>query len=236
MLTPEERQRIEDEERRKLAEEKYRAEVRAKLKNQNSLAPEIQPAPSTKPNRTPWMIGIGVALLVAIILLTANLKLFRNSPSDRSAPPDEPSTSSPVKPAPAPQIRYVPVSTKIATGQIIVKARGYVQYRFTITPEMVEPTITGTFNASGGKGNDIEAAIADEADFVNWINGHRALVSWTTPGRETTGRIEVKLKPGAYVLAFNNRFSAFRDKQVFLDIDLHYSKQETTEATGEVRR
>ena len=39
---------------------------------------------------------------------------------------------------------------------------------------MLEPTITGNFNASGGSGNDIQAIIADEMNFTNWINGHQA--------------------------------------------------------------
>jgi len=36
MLTPEERQRIEDEERKRIAEEQFRAEVRAKLQGDSA--------------------------------------------------------------------------------------------------------------------------------------------------------------------------------------------------------
>jgi hypothetical protein len=121
----------------------------------------------------------------------------------------------------------VPGTQKIATGQIVVKANGYVQYRITVTPEMVDATVTGNFNASGGAGNDIMAVIADESNYMNWINGHQAQVFWGTQGKQTTGSFEVKLAPGTYYLAFNNKFSAFTEKQVFLEVDLSYQKAET---------
>lgn len=78
-----------------------------------------------------------------------------------------------------------------------------------------------------GRGNDIQAVIADEANDTNWINGHQAQVFWTTQGKQTTGSMNVRLRPGMYYLAFSNRFSAFTAKQVFLDIDLSYKKAET---------
>lgn len=92
---------------------------------------------------------------------------------------------------------------------------------------MVDPTVTGNFNASGGTGNDIMAVVADETNYTNWINGHQAKVFWGTPGKQTTGNFEVKLAPGTYYLAFSNRFSALTAKQVFLEVDLNYSKAET---------
>ncbi len=86
------------------------------------------------------------------------------------------------RPTPGPKTRYVPASQKIATGQIIVKAREDVQYRLTITPEMAEATVKGIFNASGGFGNDIQGVIADETNYTNWINGHQAQVLWQNAG------------------------------------------------------
>jgi len=131
------------------------------------------------------------------------------------------------KPEPVPKTRYVPVNQKIATGQIVVKSNGFVQYRLTITPEMVDPVVKGSFNASGGMGNDIRAVIADEMNFTNWINGHQAQVFWGTPGWQTAGTFEAKLAPGMYYLVFSNKGSLFFDKQVFLEADLNYSKAET---------
>jgi hypothetical protein len=39
-------------------------------------------------------------------------------------------------------------------------------------------TLQGNFTASGGLGNDVEAFVLSEADFVNWQNGHPAKTRW----------------------------------------------------------
>ena len=216
MLTPEERQRIEDEERKRIAEEQYRAEVRGKL----------QPTAAKKSNGLLWVLGIAAVLVVGVLLFLANYKSQSKTSDD--ATPAAPVAASSLPPlTPVAKTRYVPVSQNIASGQIVVKARGYVQYRITITPEMSEPEITGTFNASGGGGNDIQAVIADDTNYMNWINGHQAQVFWGTPGKQTTGSIQARLRPGMYYLVFSNKFSTFADKQVFLDVDLKYKKAET---------
>jgi len=210
MLTPEERQRIEQEERKRIAEEQYRAEVRSKLKDESSV-------PGKQSSLLSWILGIAAAVVIVGAIVW--------STSTRPKIGDDGARAT--QTASAPRTRYVPVDQKIATGQIVVKANGYVQYRLTITPEMVEPTVAGSFNASGGGGNDIQAAIADEMNYTNWINGHQAQVFWGTQGKQTTGRFEVKLAPGMYYLVFSNKFSAFTEKQVFLEVDLKYKKAET---------
>jgi hypothetical protein len=169
----------------------------------------------------PWILGIVAILIVGVIVWS------KTSASDVTHKSQAASSSLVTKPSPVPKTRYVPVVQKIVSGQITVKARGFVQYRLVVTPEMTEPTITGTFSASGGGGNDIAAAIADETSYTNWINGHHAQVFWSTQGRETTGKFEVRLAPGTYYLAFSNRFSMFADKQVFLEAGLNYKKAET---------
>ncbi len=215
MLTQEERQRIEEEERKRIAEEQYRSEVRAKLQGDHA-------APVRKPvSRIPWIVGVGAVLIIGAIVVTNSRTQSRSGDDGGTA------AHAASNPAPVPKTRYVSVSQKIATGQIVVRANGYVQYRITITPEMVGPTVTGSFNASGGSGNDIQAVIADEENYTNWINGHQAQAFWTTQGRQTTGNIEARLNPGMYYLAFSNKFSAFTAKQVFLEVDLNYKKAET---------
>ena len=214
MLTPEERQRIEDEERKRVAEEEYRAEVRARLQGE-------QASPARKPSRIPWILGVGAVLIIGTIVLTNTRSQSKTGDDSGTA------AHAASNPAPVAKTRYVPVSQRIATGQIIVKANGYVQYRITIAPEMVEPIISGSFNVSGGSGNDITGVIADEENYTNWINGHQAQVYWGTQGKQTTGTLEVRLKPGLYYLVFSNKFSAFTAKQVFLEVDLNYKKAET---------
>src|SRR6266852_2757269 len=165
MLTPEERQRIEMEERKRIAEEQYRAEVRARFQDERG-------APIKKPSRIPWILGVGALLIIGAIVLTNNRSQSKTGDDSGNA------GQAASNPASVPKTRYVPVSQKIATGQIVVKANGYVQYRITITPEMIEPSVTGSFNVSGGSGNDIQAVIADEMNYTNWINGHQAQTFW----------------------------------------------------------
>ena len=207
-LTPERKQQIEEEEKQRLAEEQYRAQVRENL--------TAAPGPSLPPPRAPELarrksrVGLLLAIL-AVVIVGAIILENRNS------------TSAPF----APSIRYVPATQKIATGQIVVRANGYVQYRFQITPDMRSAHVSGRFNASGGTGNDIEAVITTEDEFTNWVNGHQARVFYTTQGRKTTDTFDVHLGPGTYYLAFNNRFSAFSSKEVFLEVDLNYQHMET---------
>lgn len=215
-LKAEDKQRIEEEEQRRLAEEHYRAEVRAKLQPPRSPAPA-----SEKKSSLPWKLGAAAILIVAGII-------WFNGPGNQSKSRSEGTTSvhTNAKPEPVLKTRYAPVNLKITTGQIIVKAQGYVQYRLNITPEMHMARVSGTFNASGGSGNDIEAIIADEMNLTNWVNGHHAQGFWGTHGRETTGNFQVYLQPGVYYLALSNRFSTLTEKQVFLDVDLNYQKAE----------
>jgi len=92
---------------------------------------------------------------------------------------------------------------------------------------MHEARVAGNFTASGGLGNDIVAVVATEDEFANWINGHQAKVYYSTGGQKTTDRFDVRLVPGTYILAFNNQFSAFSDKYLFLEVDRNYSRTET---------
>jgi hypothetical protein len=126
-----------------------------------------------------------------------------------------------------PKTRSVLVKQNIASGQITVPARNYMRYRIEVTPEMQDAHLTGSFTATGGSGNDIAVALANEDEFDNWINGHQAQVYYSTPGKETTGQFDVPLAPGTYVLGFNNRFALLSNKYVNVQVDLKYSRLET---------
>ncbi len=126
----------------------------------------------------------------------------------------------------APSLRYVPVTQQIASGQVVVPARGYVQYRIEIPLAGRDAHVSGTFNASGGRGNDVDASLSTESEFVNWINGHQARVAYGTAGRKTTDTFDVRLGPGTYIFAISNRFSEISSKYVFLDVKLNYQRTE----------
>ena len=212
MLTDEERQRIQDEERKRLAEEeRYRAEVRAELAKGN-------PSQSVNKRGSGWLIGAVVALIIAGLLFAFRLFEARaTTTSTASIQHEEPANTTP-------KFRIVPITQKIASGNVTVQARGYTQYPISILPEMGNTNVSGTFNASGGNGNDIIGVIADESNFTNWINGHQTQVYWSTKGRETTGNFSVTLRPGTYYLAFSNKFSTFTAKQLSLDVQMTYHK------------
>ena len=163
----------------------------------------------------PWMIALSLVLGGALLLLgLSNVSPARSE----SARPTYPDTQSPQR------VRWVPVSEKIATGQITVKSRGSVPFRVQITPEMRNAHLVGKFTASGGSGNDIAAVLASEEEFTNWNNGHSAKVYYSTDGQKTTDQLDVSLSPGTYIFAFSNRLSPSTDKYVMTDIELDYSR------------
>jgi hypothetical protein len=222
MLTPEEKQRIEDEERKRIAEEQYRAEVRAKL--------QVRPPPEAQAGSPPPKLSPHLAIALAVVLVV--LLLFVIMALSNRGKPSTVADSPPVAPSPAstptaPSVRYIPVNQQIASGQVVVAARGYVQYRIEIPPEARDARVSGSFNASGGRGNDVAVALANESEFANWINGHQARVFYGTAGKETTDTFDVRLAPGTYVFGISNRFSAVTAKYVFLDVKLNYQRVET---------
>jgi hypothetical protein len=217
-LTPGRKQQIEEEERQRLAEEQYRAQVRAGL---NPSASQAAPAtPEHRKSHVGLLLGILAVVVAVAAVIIVNSNSTRSADSD-SVTPRTARTSS------APSVRYVPVSQKIATGQVVVKANGYVQYPVQITADMRDAHLSGRFNASGGTGNDIAAVVANESEYTNWINGHEAKVYYSTQGKKTTDTFDLRLGPGTYYFAMSNKFSALTDKHVFLEVDLNYSKMET---------
>jgi hypothetical protein len=213
MLTPEEKQRIEDEERRRIAEEQYRAEVRARLQQ-----------PTTSRTNTSrgraWLVILAVVFTVVVAAALIVLNTRRNTDSASGA-------SRSIGTASAPSVRYVPVNQKIASGQVVVKARNYVLYNIEIQPNMRDAHLSGSFTAAGGSGNDVAVVIASQPEFTNWINGHQARVFYGSEGRKTTDTFDVRLGPGVYCFAISNTFALLSDKYVALDVNLIYQKMET---------
>ena len=118
----------------------------------------------------------------------------------------------------------VPMSNKLFTGQIVVKGGESIKNTFTVGPGMQNFHVVGHFTASGGLTNDIQAVLADEDEFQNWINGHEAKTYYFT-GLTTTGKLEVgALPPGRYVMAFSNK-TGLVDRQVFAEVEANWTVQ-----------
>lgn len=200
------------------------ASRKKKASGQRRRATGTRSAPSRVRTRTVveqkapvWMIALSLVLAGALLLLGLSNVFPARSESAHSTYPDSQSQE---------RVRWVPVSEKIATGQITVKSGGSIPFRVQITPEMRDAHIIGKFTASGGSGNDIAAVLASEDEFTNWNNGHSAKVYYSTDGKKTTDQLDVPLSPGTYIFAFSNRFSPFTDKYVMADIELDYSRSE----------
>jgi hypothetical protein len=149
-------------------------------------------------------LGVGVAIVIGalIIVFVILLSSSKHTPIFTPQPP-------------APVMVYM--SNKLFSGQNTVKSLGYLQNGFTVEPGMENFHVVGHFSASGGFTNDIQAVLADDEEFQNWINGHQANVLYSTP-RVTTGRLDVgPLVPGKYVIAFSNK-TGLVERQVSAEI------------------
>jgi predicted nucleic acid-binding Zn ribbon protein len=154
------------------------------------------------------IFGAVAGIILGLILLGAYLNSRKSAGPNRALNPIG-------------AILQQPVTQKVFSGQMVVAARQYRYWTITITPQMTNAQLNGSFHAVGGTGNDIQAVIADQLEFENWKNGHQARVYYSTQPT-TNGQFNVRLPPGTYVLAFSNAFSILSDKEVTADIELHY--------------
>lgn len=205
-LSPEDRARIE-------AEERYRHEFREKLS-----------ARGTKPSAALWWIAIIVASLVMVVVAIREL-VDQSTASERTG-----SSYSALVPKRAPSFTFVDAAQPVTQGQIIVRSGQLVYFRFPVSSDMFDARLVGRFSASGGSGNDIEAALfASEDEYQNWSNGHTASAVWSSGGKRTTGSCSVGLREGNYVLAFSNKYSLITDKQVFTAFEIRYRRKVAAE-------
>jgi hypothetical protein len=83
--------------------------------------------------------------------------------------------------------------------------------------------VLGRFQAMSGNGDDegavatIEAVITEAGDWENWRDGRRVRMLYHGD-QSSTGRIDIRLQPGQYYLAFNNRLSQTTDKTITANI------------------
>jgi hypothetical protein len=137
MLIPEEMARIEDEERKRHAEEQYRAQIRSALQQPARPSALVNAPTATIPKSGGGssflrIIG-GAALLLGVVWLGSNL--VSRATSDSKEPF-------------SPSIRYETKTDRVATGQIVVQAGGAMFYKFTVTREMKSPVVAGNFSAT----------------------------------------------------------------------------------------
>ena len=115
-------------------------------------------------------------------------------------------------------------SQNIVNGLITVQAGGYNYYIFNVdTSTMHNVTVTGSFQASGGSGNDIVVAILDSTGFTNFSNGH-TVTTYYNSGQMTVGSINASLTAsGEYYLLYENTFSILSSKNVTTSATLQWN-------------
>ncbi len=169
----------------------------------------------TRKHSSKLLVALGVGAVVILLAVILGVTVREVKTPNELAP--SPAAGTP----PTPLLR--PVTVKLASGQLVVRAGKYVSQRFAVDPlRMQQARVIGHFRASGGAGNDIQVVLADEDAFENWINGHQAQVLYATD-KLTNGSIDVPVtQAGTYYLAFSNTFSTVSDKDVFAEIELRY--------------
>lgn len=111
----------------------------------------------------------------------------------------------------------------IINSMIRVEAGHFVYYTFSAPRGASNVSVTGTFTAGGGSGNDIKVAILDEQNFINYRNGHQVSAYYSS-GQETVGNINVNIPSGQTMyLVYDNTFSVVSSKEVTTNVNLIYA-------------
>jgi zinc ribbon protein len=149
------------------------------------VATELKP----KSVRAPFVVAAVLVALFIFFVVLANL----SSTSNRNASTID-------------QFVKQQHTQNISNPALAVNATGYSYFKLTVPPGATSVHFQGNFSASGGSGNDIEAFVLPETDFVNWQNGHSAK-SFYNSGKVTISTINANLPSdeGTYYLVFSNR-------------------------------
>jgi len=125
-------------------------------------------------------------------------------------------------------VTTLPNSESLFNGVASVKPGESYNVKFTVeTSTMLSVAVTGTFQASGGSGNDIKVFILSDIDYLNWSNGHSFSALYSS-GQLTAGNINSTItKSGTYYLVFSNDFSIISTKSVTAKIDMKWSQTVT---------
>lgn len=199
MLTPEDRARIEEEER-------YRAEVRARLEpkrqydaNANIWTPPYRARIEEEETSSlkKWVILLLVIVVAGIGAAVLKAK-FASSLSQAS------------------NVVRVPVHLKIATGPVVINPSSTSWYKISIPFEAQHARILGDFNVQSGNGGVHVALLpSSEVNLQNWINGGSAQIIWSNATRESSGHLDIEnVPPGLCYLVFGNRVETQEAKEV----------------------
>lgn len=124
--------------------------------------------------------------------------------------------------------KLVPKSSNVVEGVITVNAKDYYHVQFTVdTSTMRVITVSGSFTASGGSGNDVEVFVLSATNYINWKNGHN-YSSLYSSGQVTTANFTVPITvSGDYYVVYSNIFwGTWGTRQVSTKVDLKWYELE----------
>ncbi len=114
--------------------------------------------------------------------------------------------------------------TESIVNSMIRVAPGQYVYAFSAPSDASNVSVSGTFTAGGGSGNDIKVAILDEQNFINYRNGHQVNAYYSS-GQETVGNINANVPAGQTMyLVYDNSFSIISNKEVTTNVSLTYTQ------------
>ncbi len=116
-----------------------------------------------------------------------------------------------------------PHETPVFNQAVTINQLGYSYIEFKVPAKASGVQLHGTFTASGGADNAIEAYVFSENDYSNWQKRHDVSPYYTS-GRVTMGKIDANLPagPDSYYLVFNNKFSVLNPATVRVHAALTY--------------
>lgn len=109
------------------------------------------------------------------------------------------------------------ISVPIISGQFPVPpGNAFFKPIMVTLPNM---KLTGSFQALGGKGNDIEVLVMDQNAYALWQRGNPVFTYYSS-GKVSSGEINIDLPIGVYYIVFSNLFSTVSSKTVQASISL----------------
>jgi len=179
----------------------------------NCAAPQAGAPPSERTPEPKISIRRGVSITVLLMILCFFGYVYYSQNIDTTAPP----------------IITSPHTVQLFVEEAsVIKPGNYRYVKFTVPEHAKSVRVDGSFNASGGSGNDVEVFIVDENGFVNFQNDHSANTFYNS-GKVTADDLNVQLPspeavPATYYLILSNTFSLISNKVVDANIILHYDR------------
>jgi hypothetical protein len=112
----------------------------------------------------------------------------------------------------------------IVNGTATVNAGTHLDYPFAIPSDASSISVSGTFTAQGGSGNDIKVYVLDSTNFDKYKSGD-SFTSLYQSGQIHSGSINADIvSSGNYHLVLDNKFSTISQKTVNIEASAIYTK------------